>query len=97
MNNFYQELPKQHDFDHMAEESSHVPLLAKSSIGVADIVGSTEEVKAGSYKMVNTVGAAVISAQVNSAWNVQDFPFIFGGDGARGGYTLAAEALKQEH
>lgn len=35
----------------------------------------------GQYKTVNTVGAAVISAQINAA-NGEAFPYVFGGDGA---------------
>ena len=45
------------------------------------IVGSTKAIAEGCYKTVNTVGAAVISAQIN-AFDGAAFPFAFGGDGA---------------
>ena len=65
----------------MVDAASYAPLPEDWFIGVADVKGSTAEVEAGRYKVVNTVGAAVISAQINGA-NGAPFPFVFGGDGA---------------
>lgn len=48
---------------------------------MTDIVGSTQHIQAGRYKMVNMIGAAVIASQVNVR-DGQAFPFVFGGDGA---------------
>ena len=50
-------------------------------LGLADVVTSTEAIESGRYKVVNTAGAAVISA-VSNALGSLDFPFVFGGDGA---------------
>ncbi len=78
---FYESLPLHTDFDEMADGASYVPLPADWIIGVSDIVGSTAQIEAGNYKTVNTVGAAVISALINTFQGSQ-FPFVFGGDGA---------------
>jgi hypothetical protein len=50
-------------------------------IGLADIVQSTAAIEAGRSKVVNTAAASVIVAIAN-ALGENDFPFIFGGDGA---------------
>ena len=51
------------------------------SIGLADVVHSTEAIAEGRYKTVNTVGAAVLAA-VTNALPGSIYPFAFGGDGA---------------
>jgi Protein of unknown function (DUF3095) len=78
---FYTSLPKRTSFAKLSDPASYAPLPDDWMIGVSDIVGSTSEVAAGRYKTVNMVGAAVISAQINSAQG-RSFPFVFGGDGA---------------
>lgn len=94
---FYEALPHHTDFDAMAESRNYVSLPDDWFIGTADIVGSTQHIAEGRYKLVNTVGAAVISAQINGADGVE-FPFIFGGDGAafafpKSHWQTAAEGL----
>ena len=78
---FYTRLIPQAEFDRLADSKAYVPLPADWYVGTADIVGSSAHVAAGRYKTVNTVGAAVISAQINAAPGLT-FPFVFGGDGA---------------
>ena len=78
---FYDALPRRAAFGDLTDPASYVPLPDDWLIGVSDIAGSTRAVAAGRYKTVNMVGAAVISAQINAAGG-QDFPFVFGGDGA---------------
>lgn len=78
---FYARLKPQGEFDRLADASAYVPLPDDWYVGTADIVGSTAHVAAGRYKTVNTVGAAVISAQTNAAGGMT-LPFVFGGDGA---------------
>jgi hypothetical protein len=68
-------------FGDLADRARYRPLPGDWYVGAADIVGSTAHIEAGRYKMVNTVGVAVISAQINSAGG-EPFPYIFGGDGA---------------
>jgi hypothetical protein len=78
---FYARLTPESEFDRLAEASAYVPLPDDWYVGSADIVGSTAHIAAGRYKTVNTVGAAVVSAQINAAGGMT-FPFVFGGDGA---------------
>ncbi len=78
---FYRDLPREQSFSALADPSAFHALPADWLVGTADIVNSTEEVAQGRYKVVNTVGAAVISAMVN-ALDGRAFPYVFGGDGA---------------
>ena len=78
---FFETVPVQTDFDALAEDGCYTDLPDDWIVGTADIIGSTKQVAAGRYKVVNTVGAAVISAQINGA-DGKSFPFVFGGDGA---------------
>ncbi|WP_422063612.1 DUF3095 domain-containing protein [Shimia sp.] len=78
---YYGNIPRHDDFALMTEPRRYVPLPDDWVVGVADIVGSTHEISRGRYKVVNLVGAAVISAQLNAAQK-QALPYVFGGDGA---------------
>ena len=84
-------------FDGVGDPERFVALPDDWSIGIADVVASTEAIAAGRYKSVNTAGASVISA-VSNALGTLDFPFIFAGDGASFAVAgpdagLATEAL----
>ena len=68
-------------FHGVGDPDHFVPLPDEWSVGIADVVGSTEAIAGGGYKSVNTAGASVISA-VSNALGTLDFPFIFAGDGA---------------
>ncbi len=78
---FYSRLPVNDAFDTMSRIKSYTSLPTDWIVGVADVVGSTGEIEKGRYKVVNTVGAAVISALINAAGALR-FPYVFGGDGA---------------
>lgn len=78
---YYANLPRTAGFNSLTDPKRYVPLPEDWVVGVADIVGSTHEIARGRYKVVNMVGAAVISAQTNAA-NGAPLPFVFGGDGA---------------
>ncbi|WP_270726463.1 DUF3095 domain-containing protein [Shimia sp. Alg240-R146] len=78
---FYANLPRTDSFDSLSDPKRYVPLPDDWIVGVADIVGSTHEIERGRYKIVNMVGAAVISAQLNAA-DMAALPYVFGGDGA---------------
>ncbi len=78
---FYDHLPRRTAFGALSDPACYAPLPDDWMIGTSDVVGSTRAVAAGRYKTVNMVGAAVISAQINSAAGCE-FPFVFGGDGA---------------
>ncbi|KIN75315.1 Adenylate cyclase protein [Sulfitobacter noctilucae] len=94
---FYDNLPRIRAFDELTQTAKYTPLPPDWWVGVADIVNSTGLVDQGRYKAVNMVGAAVISAMMN-ALKGQEFPFVFGGDGAGFAippqdYDIAQDAL----
>ena len=78
---FYDALPRHVAFSDLTDSASFSALPEDWIVGTSDIVGSTAAIAAGKYKVVNMIGAAVISAQINAAGG-RAFPFIFGGDGA---------------
>ncbi|WP_435230131.1 DUF3095 domain-containing protein [Pseudopelagicola sp. nBUS_20] len=78
---YYDTIPTTQDFDSLVNPELYVPLPDDWIVGVADIVGSTQEIERGRYKVVNMVGSAVISAQLNAA-GLKRLPYVFGGDGA---------------
>ena len=85
---FYRALPLFTRFDDVTHGENYAPLPDGWSVGAADVVGSTALIEAGRYKVVNTIGAGVVCAQVNAlsaaigARGSGDLPFVFGGDGA---------------
>jgi hypothetical protein len=94
---FYSGLPIFDSFENLTDPTIYTPLPAGWLIGTSDIVRSTAAIEAGRYKVVNTAAAAVIVAVAN-ALKDNDFPFVFGGDGAAFALPphlrpLAAEAL----
>ncbi len=78
---FYESIPVQSDFRNIVAANSYTPFPDDWFLGLADLENSTRLIEEGKYKTVNTVGAAIISAQIN-AHAQKRFPFIFGGDGA---------------
>lgn len=78
---FFEKIVATDEFAQLCNPQSYVALPDDWVVGVADIVGSTQEIAAGRYKTVNMVGAAVISAQINAALPLR-IPYVFGGDGA---------------
>jgi hypothetical protein len=94
---FYGGIPVFRGFERLMEPSLYASLPADWTIGVADIVNSTEAIAARRYKAVNMAGAAVIAA-ITNALEGREFPFVFGGDGAAfavapADLSLAREAL----
>ncbi len=78
---FYRDLPLISSFTTAADGAQHEFVPADWWIVIADVEGSTQAIKAGDYKKVNTVGVACIAAVMNVDKSI-DLPFIFGGDGA---------------
>ena len=78
---FYAGLPGLATFAEALDEAPYAPVPDDWVLGLADVVTSTEAIEGGRYKVVNTAGAAVISA-VSNALGTLDFPFVFTGDGA---------------
>lgn len=80
-NAFYLSIPTFENFSDVTDPSIYTPLPEDWLIGMTDVVGSTKAIARGGYKSVNMAGAAGISAVINALGH-QDFPFVFGGDGA---------------
>lgn len=78
---FYDNLPRIAQFSELTNPASYASLPDDWVVGTADIVGSTGLIAEGQYKLVNMIGASVISAHINASGG-QAFPYIFGGDGA---------------
>ncbi|WP_458759243.1 DUF3095 domain-containing protein [Afipia sp. TerB] len=78
---FYRSISPFRGFARLMDPLLYKPLPDDWLIGVADIVQSTQAIAGNRYKAVNMAGAAVIAA-VTNARGSQDFPFVFGGDGA---------------
>lgn len=62
-------------------EASYQKLPEDWFIIISDVKSSTEAIKEGYYKDVNTIGVASIIAVKNACGDIQ-IPYIFGGDGA---------------
>src|ERR1700684_129454 len=78
---FYGSIVVFRGFGRLMDPALYSPLPDDWSIGVADIVDSTNAIAQARYKAVNVAGAAVI-ASVTNALEGREFPFVFGGDGA---------------
>jgi hypothetical protein len=78
---FIADLPVFAEFEDVADLSRYRPLPDGWALALADVVSSGAAIAAGKYKMVNMAGASVITALLN-ALGRNDFPFVFGGDGA---------------
>jgi hypothetical protein len=88
---FYRDLPAIQSFAEATDGRIHADLPHDWWIVIADVIGSTQAIKAGAYKNVNTVGVACIAAVSNVDREI-DLPFVFGGDGA----TFAVPDLLRE-
>lgn len=78
---YYHSLPVFTAFEGVADPRNYKPVPDGWVLALADVINSTQAIAAGHYKAVNMAGAAVISAVLNEL-GTQDYPFIFGGDGA---------------
>jgi hypothetical protein len=78
---FLDEVPVFTSFPQIAETGVYLPVPKGWFVGCADVVASTQAIRAGRYKTVNAAGAAVIAAMSNEIEH-RPFPFAFGGDGA---------------
>ena len=91
---FYASIPVFRGFARLMEPQLYRPLPDDWTIGVADIVESTQAIADKRYKAVNMAGAAVIAA-VTNALGGKEFPFVFGGDGAS--FAVSPEDLERTH
>lgn len=78
---FYARLPVFEQFSRLTDPAIYTPLPDGWVLGLSDILKSTAAIAKGRYKEVNTAAASLIAALANKLGG-QDFPFVFGGDGA---------------
>ena len=78
---FYAQLPLLANFGDVGRWKHYSPLPDDWHVVMCDVRNSTAAVEAGNYKNVNTVGAAIITALLNAAGDIE-IPFIFEGDGS---------------
>ena len=78
---FYNTLAPFHDFAEFVDFNSYQPVPDDWIVMIADVRGSTRAIEEGHYKDVNMVGAASITAVLNTRGDIE-VPFVFGGDGA---------------
>ena len=77
---FYNMLAPFHDFAEFVEFNAYEPVPDDWIVMIADVQGSTRAIEEGHYKNVNMVGAASITAVLNTCGDIE-VPFVFGGDG----------------
>ena len=77
---FYRDLPAFSDFSDIANPASYRAVPDDWIVLATDIQGSTKAISDGRYKDVNMLGAASITAVLNTVDTAQ-IPFVFGGDG----------------
>ena len=77
--NIYKKIPSFSDFNDIFNKSNYIPVPDDWFVIITDIESSTDWVKKGKYREVNTIGAACIGSIKTIK---EDIPFVFGGDGA---------------
>ena len=77
---FYTTLAPFYDFTEFVEFDAYEPVPDDWVVLIADVQGSTRAIEEGRYKDVNMVGAASITAVLNTCRDIE-VPFVFGGDG----------------
>ena len=80
-NNFYKNLKSVDDFSKIMENNNYSKIPNDWYVLVSDIKESTKAIEQGMYKQVNFVSALTIIGVLNIDRD-EDFPYIFGGDGA---------------
>lgn len=80
-NDFFKNLKPLPSFQSFLDEDHFKPVPSDWYFILTDVQGSTQAIQEGRYKDVNTLGAASIAAAKNVMKN-EEFPFVFGGDGA---------------
>ncbi len=77
---FYHMLAPFYDFAEFVGFDAYEPVPDDWIVMIADVQGSTRAIEEGHYKDVNMVGAASITAVLNTCGDIE-VPFVFGGDG----------------
>jgi hypothetical protein len=78
---FYKNLKQVNDFSKIMQDSNYCLIPNDWYVIVSDIKDSTKAIEKGMYKQVNFVAALTIIGILNID-KEEDFPYVFGGDGA---------------
>ena len=78
---FYADLPVRDDLRALASADAYTQMPGDWYVVMSDVRDSTVAIESGSYKNVNTCGAATIAAMLNAGGPVEN-PFVFEGDGS---------------
>lgn len=81
MSTFFKNITSFSDFTLFSKDDHYQSVPDDWWVIITDVKGSTQAVREGRYRDVNTLGAATIVAATRAALT-RDFPFVFGGDGA---------------
>lgn len=76
----YPAIPAFRDFSAIVDDVHYHPIPDDWAVVVSDVAGSTAAIEEGRYRDVNVLGAATIATALRTV--DQEFPFVFGGDGA---------------
>ncbi len=78
---FYSQIPSFQSFSDISKTENYQPVPDSAWVLLTDIRGSTQAIKEGRYRHVNTIGASCIAA-VRNALARKEIAYVFGGDGA---------------
>lgn len=78
---FYENMQVFGDFSEITRDEHFQRIPSDWKVIITDVRGSTRAIESGRYKDVNVVGAATIVCAQN-VMKDEEFPFVFGGDGA---------------
>ncbi len=78
---FYNNLKSFSNFNEFYRQIHYKQVPSHWNLIITDVKGSTQFIQSGRYRDVNTLGVASIVV-VRKILKRQDFPFVFGGDGA---------------
>lgn len=78
---FYKNLKPFSNFNEFHTPNHYKQVPGTWNLIITDVKGSTQSIQSGRYRDVNTLGVASIVV-VRKILKGQDFPFVFGGDGA---------------
>lgn len=78
---FFTNLDGVHTFADACKNGNYTQAPDDWLVVITDIQGSTKAIENGRYKDINMIGAACITAVVNTCEGL-DIPYVFGGDGA---------------
>ncbi|WP_396278665.1 DUF3095 family protein [Hydrogenovibrio crunogenus] len=88
---FHEQIPAVHHLNETLQPDAYIELLPDWLIVVADVQNSTQAIKEGRYRDINTAGGSTIAAVLNAVKPLK-IPYVFGGDGAS--FCVPSEAIE---